>query len=777
MNPAAAVETRYVTGGGIMVDCRTQDVEAGPAIEALIDRLDTQRGVLLSSSYEYPGRYTRWDLGFSDPALKVWTRGRQVHVDALNQRGTVLLGAVSTCLDPAAAPGESPVESMSNRPDGLDVLIRTPDRRFDEEERSRQPSVFSVVRALIDLFRSSEDPHLGLYGAFGYDLAFQFEALELRQERPATQRDLVLYLPDELLVVDHRRELGELRRYEFTVATPGGVPNTTVGLDRVGSSHPYRARPVIDGGSDHAPGEYAVLVEEAQEAFRRGDLFEVVPGQCFTEPCPSPPSALFRRLRERNPSPYGFLINLGPVPGEHGPTAGEWLVGASPEMYVRVDEDRVETCPISGTIARGRDPISDAAQILALLNSEKDASELTMCTDVDRNDKSRICVPGSVKVIGRRQIEMYSRLIHTVDHVEGRLRPGFDALDAFLSHAWAVTVTGAPKAWAMQWIENHERSPRSWYGGAVGMIGFNGNMNTGLTLRTIRVIDGTAQVRVGATLLFDSNPEEEEAETVLKASAFLDAIREPRPPEPGSFGAGVGLLRERGVDPHDQPGAGRRLLLVDHQDSFVHTLANYFRATGAEVVTVRCPPQGRGIDPAEMDRVRPDLVVLSPGPGRPTDFGVSHTVAAVLERGLPIFGVCLGLQGLVEHFGGTLGLLELPMHGKASVINVAAPDDPANRDPANRDPANRDPFDGDLFANLPEQFLAGRYHSLFAPAEQLPGCLRATAHSEDGVVMAVQHTDLPVAAVQFHPESIMSLGEDVGMRLVANVVRTLRSPQ
>ena len=111
-------------------------------------------------------------------------------------------------------------------------------------------------------------------------------------------------------------------------------------------------------------------------------------------------------------------------------------------MYVRVEGDRVETCPTSGTIARGQDPLDDASQILALLNSEKDESELTMCTDVDRNDKSRICVPGSVKVIGRRQIEMYSRLIHTVDHVEGRLRPEFDALDAFLTHTWAVTVTG-----------------------------------------------------------------------------------------------------------------------------------------------------------------------------------------------------------------------------------------------------------------------------------------------------------------------------------------------
>ncbi|MGD9752838.1 MAG: anthranilate synthase component I [Acidimicrobiia bacterium] len=770
---------QYRTAGGLLVHREVQVIEAAPAVDALVDRLDRHRGVLLSSSYEYPGRYTRWDLGFADPPLVVWARDRAVHVEALNERGEVLVEAVAATLG-AEGGAASFVESVQRRGAGLVLVVRRPDRRFDEEERSRQPSVFSVVRHLIGLFRSPEDPHLGLYGAFGYDLAFQFEPMRLRLGRPTSQRDLVLYLPDELLVVDHRREYGELRRYDFTVLAGGpaatAAGRTTAGLARTGAELAYRARPVVEAGSDHAPGEYAVLVEAAKEAFKRGDLFEVVPGQQFTEACPSPPSALFRRLRERNPSPYGFVINLGAVPDgmvldgtvPDGTVpagtvpdgmAGEWLVGASPEMYVRVEDDRVETCPISGTIARGADPISDAAQILALLNSDKDASELTMCTDVDRNDKSRICVPGSVKVIGRRQIEMYSRLIHTVDHVEGRLRPGFDALDAFLSHTWAVTVTGAPKAWAMQWIEDHERSPRAWYGGAVGMVGFNGNMNTGLTLRTIRLVDGAAQVRVGATLLFDSDPEAEEAETVLKASAFLDAIREPAPAGPASAGAVTagarsGLLNDAGPLA-SQPGAGRRLLLVDHQDSFVHTLANYFRATGAEVVTVRCAATGEGLDEAELDRVAPDLVVLSPGPGRPSDFGVSATVGRALSRGLPIFGVCLGLQGIVEHFGGRLGQLQLPMHGKASVMKATG---------------------GRLFEGLAEQFLAGRYHSLHAPVDELPECLETTAESDDGVVMAVEHRELPVAAVQFHPESIMSLGDEAGMRLVANVVRLLRGP-
>src|SRR5437879_6067251 len=148
-----------------------------------------------------------------------------------------------------------------------------------------------------------------------------------------------------------------------------------------------------------------------------------------------------------------------------------------------------------------------------------------MCTDVDRNDKSRVCTPGSVKVIGRRQIEMYSRLIHTVDHVEGILRPEFDALDGFLSHAWAVTVTGAPKLWAIRFIEEEERSSRRWYGGAIGRLTFDGNMNTGLTLRTIRMQDGIAETCVGATLLYERDPPAEEDETELKAAALFTAIR------------------------------------------------------------------------------------------------------------------------------------------------------------------------------------------------------------------------------------------------------------
>jgi anthranilate synthase len=451
----------YLTQGGIRVRRQSLPDCYGSAVSALAERLDRKRGALLSSNVECPGRHTRRDMGFADPPLVLTGRGRDFEMAALNERGRGLLGPIAATL--AAEPS---VAGLHEQRDRLLGCVLVPEARFAEEQRSRQPSLFSVLRALTALFASPEDHHLGLYGAFGYDLVFQFEPMPLRLPRAADQRDLVLYLPDEILVVDHARREAVRHRYDF--ATGAG---STEGAPRVGDPAPYRPAPAKSpvGGNwdgDHGPGEYPALVERARTAFARGDLFEVVLGQLFAEPCADHPSVVYDRLARTNPAPYGALLNLG---------AGEFLVAASPEMFVRVEGRRVETCPISGTIVRGADAIEDAKQIRTLLNSAKDEAELTMCTDVDRNDKSRICEAGSIRVIGRRQIELYSRLIHTVDHVEGRLRPEFDALDAFFSHAWAVTVTGAPKPGAIRFIESEERSARRWYGGAFGRIGFDGD--------------------------------------------------------------------------------------------------------------------------------------------------------------------------------------------------------------------------------------------------------------------------------------------------------------
>jgi anthranilate synthase len=457
---------------------------------------------------------------------------------------------------------------------------------------------------------------------------------------------------------------------------------------------------------------------------RRGDYYEVVLRQTFRAPYSGSPSELFERIQHASPSPYEFFLQLG----------DEQLIGASPEMFVRIEGRRVETCPIAGTARRTGDPLHDADNIRELLNSPKEESELTMCTDVDRNDKSRVCVSGSVKLIGRKLIESYAGVFHTVDHVEGTLAEGFDSLDAFLTHMWAVTIIGAPKKWAAQAIEDLEKEARGWYGGAVGMISMGGDINTGITIRTIHLRDGEARYGAGATLLYDSVPESEDRECWLKATGFFRALNaEKKGPE--VYG------------PRANEGAGVRLLLVDNEDCFIHTLSNYARQTGAEVMTYRS-----GFPLELIAKIAPSLILVSPGPGRPSDFRVPELIRHAAKLEVPVFGVCLGLQGMVEAFGGELGVLGYPVHGKPSMVHHSGVG---------------------IFEGLPEEFRVGRYHSLYAIPEKLPAVLEVTARSEDDVIMGVRHRTLPMEAVQFHPESILTLDGNCGLRLMENVVRLL----
>jgi len=724
----AVKQAQYNTRGGIHVRRSSTIDDYATSMFRLTERLDDHRGLVLSSSCEFTGRYTRWDIGFVNPPIQVSSTGRSVTIEALNKRGDILLPAIFHGL--AKNPDLSDLQRGSRR---IVAKIRIDRGGVSEELRSRKPSVFSLLRTIVDIFGSECDAYLGLYGAFGYDLGFQFEDVERFQARPVGSKELVLYLPDQILVADHRVGETVCHNYDFVCRgwDSSRATETTGGFKRTGSTQSYAPAIHVDKSGDHSPGEYASCVSKALKHFKRGDLFEVVPGQIFYEPCKDKPSQVYQRLKESNPAPYGAIINLGDQ---------EYLVAASPEMFVRVDGKRIETCPISGTIKRGSDAIDDASQIKKLLNSAKDESELSMCTDVDRNDKARVCEPGSVKIIGRRQIELYSRLIHTVDHVTGVLENKFDALDGFLAHTWAVTVTGAPKHAAMQFIENNEKSPRFWYGGAMGSIGFNGNLNTGLTLRTIRIKDGIAEVRAGATLLIDSDPKAEEEETRLKASALLDAIRGRVLTRRAKDEADARIARDAA-----RYGGCLQVLMVDHQDSFVHNLAAYFRQCGVTLITLR-PEMAR----KHLSTNKVDLVILSPGPGKPEDFKLSDTIDLCVRQQLPIFGVCLGLQGVVEYFGGSLGLLEYPMHGKHSTVRHSG---------------------GVLFNGIPNQFEAGRYHSLVA--ETLPSCLEVTAQTDDLTVMALEHKSLLVMAVQFHPESILTLADDTGMKLVANVVEAV----
>ncbi len=704
--------SEYRTRGGLAVTRIVEQFSGGAnRLDELIELLDRRRGVVLSSGTTVPGRYESFDLGFADPPLQLQTTGMNFSLTALNARGEVLIAFLrDTLRDPCVVITETSANHLAGH-------ILRGEAPVDEDQRTRRASAISLVRDIVAAFGAQDDPLLGLFGAFAYDLVFQIEDLVEKRPRESDQRDIVLFVPDRLLAYDRATGRGVVLAYDFAWngQSSDGLPRETA--ESVYAKIPRQAF------SDHAPGEYQATVETARAAFARGDLFEAVPGQLFGEPCERSPAEVFQRLCRINPSPYGALMNLGD---------GEFLVSASPEMFVRSDGKRIETCPISGTIARGVDAIGDAEQIRQLLNSQKDEFELNMCTDVDRNDKARVCVPGTIKVLARRQIETYSKLFHTVDHVEGMLRPGFDSLDAFLTHAWAVTVTGAPKLWAMQFIEDHERSPRRWYAGAIGVVNFDGGINTGLTIRTIRMKDGLAEVRVGATCLFDSDPAAEDRECQVKAAALFQALRGDAPKPLSALAP-------------DATGSGKRVLLIDHDDSFVHMLADYFRQVGASVTVVRYVHAAR-----ILDRANYDLLVLSPGPGRPEDFDIASTIEKALERKLPIFGVCLGMQAMGEYFGGRLGQLQQPAHGRPSRVRVAG---------------------GRLMRNLPNEIVIGRYHSLYVERDGMPEVLEVTASTEDGIAMAIEHKTLPVGGVQFHPESLMSLGGDVGLRIVENAFR------
>jgi anthranilate synthase len=704
--------SEYRTRGGLLITRSVEHFSGGASrLDDLIELLDRRRGVVLSSGTTVPGRYESFDLGFADPPLQLQTTGVNFSLTALNARGEILIAFLGDMLgDPCMVLTERGASRLSGH------ILRA-DAPVNEDQRTRRASVMSLVRSLVAAFGSNDDPLLGLFGAFAYDLVFQIEDLVERRPRESDQRDIVLFVPDRLLAYDRATGRGVVLSYDFAW---NGKSSENLPRDTEDSVY---ARIPRQAFSDHAAGEYQATVETARAAFARGDLFEAVPGQLFGEPCERSPAEVFQRLCRINPSPYGALMNLGD---------GEFLVSASPEMFVRSDGRRIETCPISGTIARGVDAIGDAEQIRQLLNSKKDEFELNMCTDVDRNDKARVCVPGTIKVLARRQIETYSKLFHTVDHVEGMLRPGFDSLDAFLTHAWAVTVTGAPKLWAMQFIEDHERSPRRWYAGAIGAVNFDGSINTGLTIRTIRMKDGVAEVRVGATCLFDSDPAAEDRECQVKAAALFQALRGD-PPKPLSAFA------------PDATGSGKRVLLIDHDDSFVHMLADYFRQVGASVTVVRYVHARHMLDSAAYD-----LLVLSPGPGRPEDFGIAATIDTAMAKKLPIFGVCLGVQAIGEYFGGRLGQLQQPAHGRPSRVQVLG---------------------GRLMQNLPTEIVIGRYHSLYVERDSMPDVLLVTASTEDGVAMAIEHKTLPVGGVQFHPESLMSLGGEVGLRIVENAFR------
>jgi anthranilate synthase component 1 len=277
----------------------------------------------------------------------------------------------------------------------------------------------------------------------------------------------------------------------------------------------HRQRPEVLWTSNCSRQEFLDAVKRAREAIADGEAFQIVVSQRWETEFPNAAATeLYRALRALNPSPYMFLLRM------HEAT----LVGASPEMLVRVRGDVVETRPIAGTRPRGADASEDAKLEAELLADEKENAEHLMLVDLGRNDVGRVSERGTIRVTEFRTIERYSHVMHIVSHVTGRLRKELVPVDALLAAFPAGTVTGAPKIRAMELIDDLEFSRRGPYAGAVVIANWAGDLDSAITIRTALLHDGRIYVQAGAGIVFDSVPEREYEETMNKAAAIKSAV-------------------------------------------------------------------------------------------------------------------------------------------------------------------------------------------------------------------------------------------------------------
>jgi anthranilate synthase component 1 len=369
----------------------------------------------------------------------------------------------------------------------------------------------------------------GLSGYLGYDMVRLMESI------PATNPD-VLGVPEAILVRPSLFAIFDGVTDELTLAAPvypraGITAAAAFAAAELRLNNAARAleQPVpkltgtvtepLEQTSNMEKDEFLAMVEMAKNYIRAGDIFQVVPSQRFEAPFTLPPFALYRSLRRINPAPFLFYLDFGDFQA----------VGSSPEILVRLRAGVVTIRPLAGTRKRGADKAEDAALEAELLADPKERAEHLMLLDLGRNDVGRVAAIGSVRVAESFAIERFSHVMHISSTVEGRIRPGLDALDALVAGFPAGTLSGAPKVRAMQIIEELEPSRRGFYGGCIGYFAANGTMDTCIGLRTALVKDGVMYVQAGVGVVADSDAEAEYAESVQKARALFraaeDAVR------------------------------------------------------------------------------------------------------------------------------------------------------------------------------------------------------------------------------------------------------------
>ncbi len=421
---------------------------------------------------------------------------------------------------------------------GSDVRLEGRDDAVSAE------GAMATLRAVLATYRTHAPSDLpsffgGAVGFVTYDYVRRLEDLP-RAPDALPWPDVDFSFPGTVLICDHLRHsttvvvLASLttdeserdaydaatHRLESIVATllaPG--PTLDPRVERMVATAPsqrerIQVREIAASLSNFSLEQYREVVEKAREYIFAGDIFQVVPSQQFTRPASVAPLTLYRVLRALNPSPYMYLVDTGDAQ----------IVGASPEMLVRVNDGEVTTRPIAGTRPRGATDSDDRALEAEILADDKEIAEHVMLVDLGRNDVGRVSIPGTVRVERLAHVERFSHLMHLVSQVTGRLRSDLDAFDAFDALFPAGTLSGAPKVRAMQIIDEFEPVRRGPYGGALGYFSLRGDADFAITIRTVSLRDGVATVQAGGGVVADSRPEFEYHECISKASAPLLAL-------------------------------------------------------------------------------------------------------------------------------------------------------------------------------------------------------------------------------------------------------------
>jgi anthranilate synthase component 1 len=408
---------------------------------------------------------------------------------------------------------------------GEAAAARQPPARTEEA-----PDPYAAVAARLGEFQPAPVEDLppfvgGAVGFFGYDLVRTVEPLGEPNPDPLGLPDMALMVTDAMLVFDHLRheltilacafteeEGGIDAAYERAAATIAEMRERLRGAVPVPASASVAEAPEFV--SNMKREEFEAAVSRIVEYVHAGDAFQVVPSQRFSAPAPVEAFSVYRGLRAVNPSPYMYFLEFGDFQ----------LAGASPEPLVKAIGNRVETRPIAGTYPRGANEEEDRRLAERLVNDAKERAEHVMLVDLGRNDLGRVCEYGSVTVDELMVVETYSHVLHIVSQVSGKLREGVSAMDVLRSALPAGTLSGAPKVRAMQIIDELEPVKRCSYGGAIGYLSWDGDLDTAIHIRTVVVKDGQLHVQAGGGTVADAQPAYEYNESVNKARAVFRAV-------------------------------------------------------------------------------------------------------------------------------------------------------------------------------------------------------------------------------------------------------------